>query len=52
MVPRTVKFELRSLIQHRMNGQGLAEILLNSLKLNNVLIEDPTLEEIFMHYYE
>jgi ABC-2 type transport system ATP-binding protein len=26
--------------------------LLNSLKLNNVLIEDPTLEEIFMHYYE
>jgi ABC-2 type transport system ATP-binding protein len=26
--------------------------LLSSLKLNNVLIEDPTLEEIFMHYYE
>lgn len=26
--------------------------LLGSLKLNNVLIEDPTLEEIFMHYYE
>ena len=26
--------------------------LLSTLNLSNVLIEDPTLEEIFMHYYE
>ncbi len=26
--------------------------LLSTLKLSNVLVEDPTLEEIFMHYYE
>ena len=26
--------------------------LLSSLNLSNVIVEDPTLEEIFMHYYE
>lgn len=61
-LPKHFDIELEGIIKKEMNGNEITlfyrgeikAILnkLNELPIQDVLIEEPTLEEIFMHYYE
>ncbi|MBS4190597.1 ABC transporter ATP-binding protein [Bacillus sp. FJAT-49705] len=60
--PEQLHFELNGMIKKEVNGNAVTLLYsgdikallkrLNDLPVQDVLIEEPTLEEVFMHYYE
>ncbi|QED49287.1 ABC transporter ATP-binding protein [Cytobacillus dafuensis] len=60
--PEQLHFDLNGMIKKEVNGNAVTLLYsgdikallkrLNDLPVQDVLIEEPTLEEVFMHYYE